>query len=121
MLTAARYYAAITASTAALAGLVDGADLSLPVPTCPDWTLRQLVTHVGRAQRWAAQIVSTRSAHAIAFREVPDGRIPDDPAEHAGWLLAGADRLVTVLGEAGDAPGLGASASSGPRASGRGG
>jgi uncharacterized protein (TIGR03083 family) len=104
VLTAGRYYAEITASTQTLAGLVDGADLTLGVPTCPDWTLRQLATHVGRAQRWAAQIVSTRSAQAIAFREVPDGRIPDDPAEHAGWLRAGADRLTTVLGQAGDVP-----------------
>jgi uncharacterized protein (TIGR03083 family) len=103
VLTAARYHAEITARTAALAGLVDGADLRLPVPTCPDWTLRQLATHVGRAQRWAAEIVGTRSEHAIAFREVPGGRIPDDPAEHAGWLRAGADRLVTVLAGAGDA------------------
>jgi uncharacterized protein (TIGR03083 family) len=103
VLTAARYHAQITDSTAGLAGLADGADLSLRVPTCPDWTLRQLITHVGRAQRWAAQIVGTRSEHAIAFREVPDGRIPDDPAEHAGWLRAGAGRLITALGEAGDA------------------
>ena len=88
MLTPERYYAEITASTAALAGLVDGADLTLRVPTCPDWTLRQLATHVGRAQRWAAEIVSTRSPQAIAFRDVPGGRIPDDPAEHAGWLRA---------------------------------
>jgi len=99
-----RYHEVITTSTATLAGLVDGADLARPVPSCPDWTLRQLATHVGRVQRWAAQIVSTRSAYAIAFREVPGGRIPDDPAEHAGWLRAGADRLVTALGEAGDAP-----------------
>jgi uncharacterized protein (TIGR03083 family) len=104
VLTPERYSAEITASTQALAGLADGADLTLQVPTCPDWTLRQLFTHVGRAQRWAAQIVSTRSAQAIAFREVADGRIPDDPAEHAGWLRAGADRLITALGQAGDVP-----------------
>jgi uncharacterized protein (TIGR03083 family) len=104
VLSAERYYAEITASTQALAGLADGADLTLQVPTCPDWTLRQLVTHVGRAQRWAAQIVSTRSEQAIAFREVPDGRIPDDPAEHAGWLRAGADRLVTAVGQAENVP-----------------
>jgi len=103
VLTAERYYAEITASTGALAGLVDGAELTLQVPTCPDWTLRQLATHVGRAQRWAAEIVSTRSPRAVAFRDVPDGRIPDDPAGHAGWLRAGADRLITVLGQAGDA------------------
>jgi uncharacterized protein (TIGR03083 family) len=99
-----RYYEVITASTGTLAGLVDGADLAMAIPTCPDWTLRQLATHVGRGQRWAAQIVSTRSAQAIAFREVPGGRIPDDPAEHAGWLRGGADRLVTALGKGGDAP-----------------
>jgi uncharacterized protein (TIGR03083 family) len=99
-----RYYEVITTSTDTLAGLVDGADLAMPVPTCPDWTLRQLATHIGRAQRWAAQIVSTRSAQAIAFREVPGGRIPDDPAGHAAWLRGGADRLITALGQAGDAP-----------------
>ena len=99
-----RYYAEITASTPFLGALVNGADLTLRVPTCPDWTLRQLATHVGRAQRWAAQIVSLRSAQPIAFREVPDGRIPDDPAEHAGWLRAGADRLITVVGQAEDVP-----------------
>ena len=104
MLAPARYYEEIGASTGALAALVDGADLTLTVPSCPGWTLRQLATHVGRVQRWAARIVSTRSAQAIAFREVPGGRIPDDPAEHAGWLLAGADLLVTALSEAGDAP-----------------
>ena len=104
MLAPGRYYETITASTGTLAGLVGGADLTLGVPTCPGWTLRQLATHIGRAQRWAAQIVSTRSAQAIAFREVPGGRIPDDPDGHAGWLRAGAERLITALGEAGDAP-----------------
>ena len=104
MLSPERYYAEIAASTASLGAVVDGADLTLRVPTCPDWTLRQLATHVGRAQRWAAQIVSLRSAEAIAFREVPGGRIPDDPAEHAGWLRAGADRLIAAVGQAEDVP-----------------
>jgi uncharacterized protein (TIGR03083 family) len=104
VLTPERYFAEITASTESLGTLVAGADLTLRVPTCPDWTLRQLATHVGRAQRWAAEIVSTRSARAIAFRDVPDGRIPDDPAEHAGWLRAGAGRLIAALGPAGDVP-----------------
>ena len=99
-----RYYTEITASTASLGALVDGADLTLRVPTCPDWTLRQLATHVGRVQRWVTEIVSIGSTQAIAFRDVPDGRIPDDPAEHAGWLRAGAGRLITALGQAGDVP-----------------
>jgi len=93
-------YAEIEASTETLAGLVHGADLTRQVPTCPDWTLRQLATHVGRAHRWAAEIVSTRSAEFIPFRQVPDGRIPDDPALHAPWLRAGAARLIDVVREA---------------------
>jgi uncharacterized protein (TIGR03083 family) len=100
-ISAERWYAEIEASTDTLATLVDGADLTRTVPTCPDWTLRQLATHVGRAHRWAAEIVATRSTQGIPFREAPDGRIPDDPAQHAPWLRAGAARVVEVVREAG--------------------
>lgn len=102
-LPAELFYAEIAASTAALAALLDSADPQLPIPACPDWTLRQLATHVGRAQRWAAEIVATRSAKMIEFRAVPDGRLPDDPAAWGRWLTGGADLLVDVLREAGDA------------------
>jgi uncharacterized protein (TIGR03083 family) len=99
-----RWYAEIEASTETLAGLVHGADLTRQVPTCPEWTLRQLATHVGRAHRWAAEIVSTRSAEFIPFRQVPDGRIPDDPALHAPWLRAGAELLIKSVRQAGGDP-----------------
>jgi uncharacterized protein (TIGR03083 family) len=103
-ISAERCYAEIEASTETLAGLVDGADLTRPVPTCPDWTLRQLATHVGRAHRWAAEIVTIRSAEFIPFRQVPDGRFPDDPVQHGPWLRAGAARLIGAVREAGDDP-----------------
>ena len=99
-----RCYDEIEASTETLAGLVHGTDLATPVPTCPDWTLRQLATHVGRAHRWAAEIASTRSAEFIPFRQVPDGRFPDDPARHAPWLRAGAARVIEAVREAGSDP-----------------
>jgi uncharacterized protein (TIGR03083 family) len=98
------FYAEITGSTATLAGLIDGADLTQVVPTCPDWTLRQLANHVGRAHRWAAEIVATRSAEFIPFRAVPDGRLPDDPGRQAGWLGGGAERLIAAVREAGTDP-----------------
>jgi uncharacterized protein (TIGR03083 family) len=103
-ITAERWYAEIEASTEIMAEIVHGADLTRPVPTCPDWTLRQLATHVGRAHRWAAEIASTRSAEFIPFRQVPDGRIPDDPALHAPWLRAGAERVIHAVREAGSDP-----------------
>jgi uncharacterized protein (TIGR03083 family) len=94
----------IKASTATLASIIDGADLTQSVPTCPDWTLRQLATHVGRAHRWAGEIVATRSAEVIPFRAVPDGRLPDDPGRHADWLRDGAERLIAAVRDAGTDP-----------------
>jgi uncharacterized protein (TIGR03083 family) len=99
-----RYCAGIMSAAGAIAALVDGADLTLPVPSCPDWTLRQLATHVGRGQRWAAQIIETRSAVPVPFREVTDGGFPADPAVHADWLRSGAARLVTAVREGGGDP-----------------
>lgn len=99
-----RWYDEIEASTETLAELVHGADLTRQVPTCPEWTLRQLATHTGRAHRWAAEIVGTRSAEFIPFRQVPDGRIPDDPALHAPWLRAGAALVIESVREAGSDP-----------------
>ena len=100
-LSADRYFAEIEASTAGLAEILAEHDQSLPIPTCPEWTLRQLVTHVGRAQRWAAEITRTRSDVVIPFREVPDGKLPDDRAEQCAWLRAGAARIVDAVREAG--------------------
>ena len=100
-LSADRYVAEIEASTAGLAEILAECDLSLPIPTCPEWTLRQLVTHVGRAHRWAAEITRTRSDTFIPFREVPDGRLPDDRAGQCAWLRAGAARIVGAVREAG--------------------
>lgn len=103
-LSTERCYAEIEASAGTLAGLVEGADLTRPVPTCPEWTFRQLATHVGRAHRWVAQIAATRSAEPIPFREVPDGRMPDEPAQHAPWLRDGAARVIAAVREAGTDP-----------------
>lgn len=99
-----RLLAEVSSSTATLADITSGADLTTRVPTCPDWTLRQLITHTGRGQRWAAAIVATRSPEPIPFREVPDGRLPDDPAEHQGWLASGASRLAEAVRSAGPSP-----------------
>jgi uncharacterized protein (TIGR03083 family) len=96
-----RFCAAIEASAGGLATLVGEHDESLPIPTCPDWTLRQLATHVGRVHRWTAEIIRTRAAEAIPFREVPDGKFPDSRAERQVWLQAGAARLVDAVRAAG--------------------
>ncbi len=85
--------AEVTGSTGTLAEIAAAADPGTGIPTCPDWNIRQLITHVGRAHRWATAIVATNAAEPMPFREVPDGRLPDDPAERPAWLRDGAARL----------------------------
>ena len=103
MISEDRCYDGIREFTARLAGIAADEDETRPIPTCPEWTLRQLTTHVGRAQRWAAEIVGRRSAEFIRFRDVPDGRLPDDRAARPDWLNAGAARLIdTVRAAAGE-------------------
>jgi uncharacterized protein (TIGR03083 family) len=95
-----RFFAELRECTAELALIIDG-DLERPVPTCPGWTFRQLATHVGRGHRWAAQIVATRATTPIPMREVVDGKLPQDPAQHASWLNAGAGQVIEAVTGAG--------------------
>jgi uncharacterized protein (TIGR03083 family) len=98
------YYAQIESGAAAIGALVAAGDLTRPIPTCPEWTLRELAVHVGRAHRWAAQITATRSPVFVEFRSLPDGRFPAEPAAQADWLAAGARRAVAAIDEAGQDP-----------------
>jgi len=95
-----RFFAELRGCTAELARIIDG-DLERPVPTCPGWTFRQLATHLGRGHRWAAQLVATRAAVPIPMREVAGGKLPEDPAQHASWLNAGAGQVIEAVTAAG--------------------
>jgi uncharacterized protein (TIGR03083 family) len=95
-----RYLDAVTAQTALFAETLVGADLAVQVPSCPDWTLHQLVQHVGQAHRWATAIVAERRTTP------PDpGTLrvacPTDTDGLAAWLRDGAGRLVEAIRSAG--------------------
>ena len=46
-----RHYEQIESGAARLADLLTASGPDLRIPTCPEWNLRQLATHVGRAHR----------------------------------------------------------------------
>ncbi|WP_156721389.1 maleylpyruvate isomerase family mycothiol-dependent enzyme [Streptomyces apocyni] len=98
-----RFCDEIIRQTELLRGHLDGADLSVTVPTCPDWTLRDLAVHVGGAHRWAELLVRTRAADDVPEEQVPGiaGPVGDDPAALDAWLADGAERLVKALRDAG--------------------
>ncbi|MER5451193.1 maleylpyruvate isomerase family mycothiol-dependent enzyme [Streptomyces sp. NPDC002766] len=100
-----RYCAEIAHQVGRLRAVVtSGADLSATVPTCPDWTLEQLVLHMGGALRWAGTLVRTRAAENIADELVPRGDGPETPGDAAAldaWLAEAGELVVGALREAG--------------------
>ncbi|MFJ5720330.1 maleylpyruvate isomerase family mycothiol-dependent enzyme [Streptomyces sp. NPDC093149] len=101
-LTYDRYCDEIIARTDALRATIRDADLGATVPTCPDWTLRELVLHVGRAHRWVGEIVRTRATEMVPNEQVPDSAPgSDDLAALDAWLAEGAADTVEALRAAG--------------------
>ncbi|MGI5503606.1 maleylpyruvate isomerase family mycothiol-dependent enzyme [Lentzea sp. CA-135723] len=94
--------AVIVSETSLLVDGIGDADLSVPVPATPSWTLNQLLRHVGHAHRWVAQMVAERfpeidrslsSAHSV------DGYTGESAAELGPWLLEGASLISAAMSE----------------------
>lgn len=97
-----RYCAEICTQTALLCSHIADADLSVPVPSCPGWSLGQLVRHLGAGHRWVEEIVRTRATQPPSDRELRVLADTDrDPAELGAWLAEGAARLAGTLRAAG--------------------
>lgn len=95
------FRAALLDQTKAFGELVRGADPLTPVPTCPDWKLKELFSHVGRGNRWAAQIVAERRSQPPDPRDVRDGKPPDDPDAAIAWLNGGVQQLIIAVDQVG--------------------
>lgn len=89
--------------TRAFGELIATADPFTRVPTCPDWNMLQLFHHVGRGNRWAAQIVLDRATDAIDPQSVPEGKPPADMDDAIEWLHDGALKLIDAVAEERDA------------------
>jgi len=95
------FRAALLEETRAFGELIRSGDPATPVPTCPGWTLKQLFRHVGRGNRWAAQIISDRRAQALDPRDVRDGKPPDDADAAIDWLNSGARLIIDAVDQVG--------------------
>jgi uncharacterized protein (TIGR03083 family) len=81
---------------------IERADPDAPVPSCPDWTVRDLVRHTSGVQRWATRVVRERSPGPIDEElETIAGGWPDD-RDLAPWYRAGHLLLVDALRAAPD-------------------
>ncbi len=99
LLTHDRYCDEVITQTDLLRDTLQGADLSLDVPTCPDWTLAQLVRHIGgNLRELGADGFTWRRGHekaTVALR----GPLTDVLRVFYRRLPADSER-VEVLGEA---------------------
>lgn len=80
----------LAADAARTAHVLRTADPGVAVPGCPDWTLRDLGTHLGQVHRWAAEVVRTGGRAAQPQVQVADAELGD-------WLAEGAAELLQVL------------------------
>jgi uncharacterized protein (TIGR03083 family) len=93
------YLAVLAAEATALAAAADEAGLEAPVPTCPGWTVNDLVLHMGEVHRWATAVLTSR---ATKLSEVPGdslGALPE-LAGTTDWLRRGGARLCEALATA---------------------
>ena len=95
------YGDALVAQNDRLAEAFAGAEWSAPVPTCPGWTLLQLLRHVGRGDRWAAQMI--HEGGFVEPQKVTGGRPPDDRDGALDWLRQGPQLLLEAVATAGTA------------------
>ena len=104
------HLAALEADATRLVELVALADQSAPVPTCPGWTVADVVEHVGTLYRWSAAHVATAAPARLSPRSLDLGLTEAGPspawlAEGVGPMLAtfsGADPELVCWGWGGD-------------------
>lgn len=82
----------------AFASAAEKAGLDAAVPTCPEWTVRDLARHTGYVHRWAASYV--REAHPTMLADDEEdaavGPLPAD-TDLLTWFRDGHDALVKAL------------------------
>lgn len=93
-----RYCSEIVSQTGLLRAAFQGVDLTAPVPTCPDWTLADLLLHLGTAHRNIESAVRDRDRPPATPADGPD---PADADALDVWLADGARTLSRTLRDAG--------------------
>jgi uncharacterized protein (TIGR03083 family) len=78
-----------------LADAATTAGLDTRVPTCPEWSVRDLVTHTGQVHRWATSYVETGRPTPPGPGDEPAVAPTDDILVQ--WFRDGHDALVAAL------------------------
>jgi uncharacterized protein (TIGR03083 family) len=90
-------------SAAFRAAVQSASSLELAVPTCPEWTVADLVAHLGEVHRfWAATVDAGPAAAPPADSAADDAaNAPREPAALLAWSAASTRLLLNALRAAG--------------------
>lgn len=94
----AEHVAALRQEGELMAEAAAAVDVDAPIPTCPEWRMRDLVLHIGQVHRWATAVV-THPAPQPADATEAMGPTPDDAAL-VDWFRDGHHALVDALDSA---------------------
>lgn len=100
MLSYERRCAEIVNQTSLLVSALDGFDLGKQVPSTPDWTVNQLLRHLGHAHRWADEMIREKLPEIdLARNRAQDvaSYAGETAAELGPWLTEGAASLSAAL------------------------
>jgi uncharacterized protein (TIGR03083 family) len=95
-----RHCAEIINQADLLVSALNGADLGIQVPSCPDWTVNQLLRHVGYALRWADEMIREKVPEVDLSRSMSldlaayEG---ETASELGPWLEESATSLASAL------------------------
>jgi uncharacterized protein (TIGR03083 family) len=87
---------ALTREGELVAQVAEATELSSPVPSCPEWTLRDLVRHTGQVHRWATAHVRDARSDPVVDEHEAWGTMPADAAL-VDWFREGHAGLVDAL------------------------
>ena len=97
LLTPQQYVGAVRTESAALLQAAEVAGPDAVVPSCPDWTVSDLLAHIGRVQNLAATIIERRTTDQVRFSQLE--RPPEDAAARLDYARATSVRLADALAE----------------------
>lgn len=84
----------IARSSARIAELITAENSAAKVPSCPEWTLLDLVSHIGEVQSFWANCIREGNPDAPWQGE---GAKPDSPQESGKWLRAQTRLLIDAI------------------------
>jgi uncharacterized protein (TIGR03083 family) len=94
------WYCGQITSAATAMGREPITDPATAVPSCPGWSVADLVRHMGMVHRWVDQMIRTRASEQIDQKSVAVTP-PSDTREYEKWLTEGAEQVAGAMRAAG--------------------